>query len=100
MFVHSVYFWLKDGLREEELAAFRRGLDSLTTIETVRTAYIGVPAATDRPVIERGYSYGLIVAFDDAEGHDVYQEHGVHDRFRQDCSPYWSKVLIYDVTTA
>jgi Stress responsive A/B Barrel Domain len=72
----------------------------LTSIDSVRRSYIGVPAATDRPVIERGYSYSLILTFEDQPGHDLYQEHDVHERFRQECSPYWSKVVIYDCVEA
>jgi hypothetical protein len=96
MFVHSVYFWLKDDLTSEQLETFKHGLRSLTTIESVKQSYIGVPAPTDRAVIDRSYSYGLIVVFDDQAGHDAYQEHETHDQFRRTCSPFWSKVLIYD----
>jgi hypothetical protein len=99
MFVHSVYFWQKEGLSAADIEAFKKGLQSLTTIETVRQAYVGEPAGTDRPVIERGYTYGMVLSFDDQAGHDVYQDHEIHERFRQECSPYWSKVLIYDVVT-
>jgi hypothetical protein len=100
VFIHSVYFWLKEGLKEGDLEQFKRGIKSLTGIETVRRSYIGVPASTDRPVIERGYSYSLILTFDDKKGHDAYQEDEVHERFRQDCSPCWSKVVIYDCVEA
>ena len=96
MFAHSVYFWLKEGLGEEGLNHFREGLNSLAAIDTVKQSYIGVPALTDRAVIDRTYSYALILIFDDQKGHDVYQEHEAHDKFRNECSVYWSKVLIYD----
>jgi hypothetical protein len=96
MFVHSVYFWLKDGLSSEDLQHFKKELLSLTKIETVRASYVGVPADTNRPVIDRSYSYGLVLVFDDKQGHDVYQEHEVHDRFRNECSVFWTRVLIYD----
>jgi len=96
MFAHSVYFWLKEGLAEEELLHFREGLNSLAAIDTVKHSYIGVPAATDRPVIDRTYSYALVLVFDDQESHDLYQEHEAHDRFRNECSGYWSRVLVYD----
>jgi hypothetical protein len=99
MFIHSVYFWLKPGLTEEQRAKFWESARSLTTIESVRHGFVGVPAATDRPVIDRSYSCALIVAFDDDEGHDVYQKHPVHDKFRDECAPFWSKVLIYDAVT-
>jgi len=96
MFVHSVYFWLKPDLTEEQRAKFWEGVRSLTTIESVRQGFAGLPASTDRPIIDRSYSCALIVIFDDAAGHDAYQVHPVHDKFREECAPFWSKVLIYD----
>ena len=96
MFIHSVYFWAKDGLSDQDKEDFQRGLQSLATIETVRQVHIGGPADTDRPVIERGYAYALILLFDDQPGHDIYQDHETHERFRQECGRYWSKVLIFD----
>lgn len=100
MFVHNVYFWLRDDLTSEEREAFLLGVESLKTIESVRHGYSGLPAPTDRPVIDRSYSYGLTVIFDDQDAHDRYQEHPVHDRFREECATYWSKVLIYDFVEA
>jgi len=96
MFVHSVYFWLKPDLTDEQRAKFWEGARSLTTIESVRQGFAGSPASTDRPIIDRSYSCALIVIFDDAAGHDAYQVHPVHDKFREECAPFWSKVLIYD----
>ena len=96
MFVHSVYFWLREGLSDSELATFKKLLNDLTGIDTVRHSFIGVPASTDRPIIDRSYSYGLVLSFDDKAGHDIYQDHEVHERFRQQCNSLWSKVVIYD----
>jgi hypothetical protein len=100
MFVHAVYFWLKSDLTKQQIATFREGLTSLTTITTVRNAHIGVPAPTNRPIIERGYSYALVVQFDDEAGQEYYQRVDVHERFRQSCSSFWSKVVIYDSVSA
>ena len=97
MFIHSVYFWLKEGLTTTQVDDFNRGLRSLSTISSVRQSYIGVPAETDREVIDKTYSYALIAIFDDLAGHDQYQDDPVHDRFREECSGYWSRVLIYDM---
>jgi hypothetical protein len=96
MFVHSVYFWLKAGLSTQQTETFWEGVKSLTDIESVRQAYIGVPAHTDRPIIDRSYSCALIAVFDDHEAHDLYQAHEIHDRFRDECSSLWERVLIYD----
>ena len=96
MFAHCVYFWLKDDLSERDKAAFERGVRSLTRIESVEHGFVGVPADTDRPIIDRSYSYALVVMFRDAAGHDAYQVHPVHDRFREECAGLWQKVQIYD----
>ena len=96
MFVHSVYFWLKPDLTEEQRAKFWEGVRSLTTIESVRQGFVGSPASTDRPVIDRSYSCALVVMFDNDAGHEAYQVHPIHDKFREECAEFWSKVLIYD----
>lgn len=99
MFVHCVYFWLRPDLTEAERAQFVEGARSLTAIESVRHGWVGTPAATDRAVIDRTYSYALVVVFDDMAGHDAYQDHPVHDRFRDTCAPFWTRVQIYDTVT-
>ena len=96
MFVHAVYFWLNEGLSDKDRETFVRGVTSLTTIETVQQGHVGRPADTDRPIIDRSYSYALVLFFADKAAHDVYQTHPVHDRFREQCASLWRRVLIYD----
>jgi hypothetical protein len=96
MFVHAVYFWLRAGLDEEQRATFIQGVNSLATVATVRHAFIGVPASTDRPVIERSYSHAVVLVFEDKQGHDDYQVDPIHLRFVEECGTLWSKVTIYD----
>ena len=55
MFVHAVYFWLHDDLTAAETMAFVEGVHSLRSIDVVQHGFVGVPAATDRAVIERSY---------------------------------------------
>jgi hypothetical protein len=96
MFVHAVYFWLRNDLNRSETDKFRAGLRSLVSIEGVRHGYIGKPAATDRPVIDRSYSASLVLVFDDEAAQEAYQVHPVHDRFRKQCGSFWTTVRIYD----
>ncbi len=96
MFVHAVYFWLKGNLTQQELLEFQEGLNSLATIESVQQCHIGIPAETDREVIDRSYSYALVVVFADQSAHDLYQSHPTHDSFRDNCASFWEKVQIYD----
>ena len=99
MFIHSVYFWLRDDLSEEQRSQFLEKASALTKIESARHGWLGVPAPTDRPIIDRSYSYALTVVFDDEAGQDLYQDHPVHDRFRDECGSFWTRVLIYDSVT-
>lgn len=96
MFVHAVYFWLRSDLGAAQMKQFEAGIHALRAIDVVHAGYIGVPAATNRPIIERGYSRALVLVFKDEKAHDAYQVHPVHDRFRAECSSLWTKVQIYD----
>ena len=100
MFVHCVYFWLRDDLTAEEEQHFTDGLESLVGIESVKAGYVGTPASTDRPIIDRSYSYALVIVCEDQAAHDAYQEDAVHDDFRETCSSLWTDVKIYDFTDA
>ena len=98
MFVHCVYFWLRNDLTADEEQRFASGLDSLVGIRDVKAGYFGTPASTDRPIIDRSYSYALVVVFEDQSAHDAYQEDEIHDVFRETCASLWTDVKIYDFT--
>ena len=84
-----------------------RAIDSvLNAAEELRT-FAGreipmglTPASTDREIIDRSYSYALVVSFADEAAHDAYQVHPVHDRFREQCGGSWKKIVIYDAVSA
>ncbi len=96
MFVHHVFFWLKEGLEPYNIRKFEEGVNSLPAIEHVKLGDVGKPASTDRPVIERSYSYSLLLVFESKDKHDSYQVDPIHVKFVDGCSSLWSKVLIYD----
>ena len=96
MFVHHVFFWLKKDLSQEDIQLFVNGVKSLQPIEHIAASEIGKPASTDRPVIERSYSYSLLLQFSNKESHDAYQVDPVHQAFVDNCAHLWEKVLIFD----
>lgn len=96
MFVHHVFFWLKPDLNQEQQAAFEAGVTSLLSINTVKIGDVGKPATTDRPIIDRSYSYSLLLAFENLADHDSYQVDPVHLKFVETCQQYWDRVQIYD----
>jgi hypothetical protein len=95
-FFHHVFFWLNEPHNPETRKTFEAALQELGTVETIKFLHIGKPADTDRPVIDNTYHYSFLVGFRDKAGHDVYQEHPVHDKFRNEYAHMWSKVLVYD----
>jgi hypothetical protein len=96
MFTHCVLFWLKDGMTDAQQADFATALRPLTTIPTVVNGTVGTPAATNRPVVDRSYTWGLMVTFEDAGGHDVYQTHPTHLAFLEAWKAQFAKVVVYD----
>ena len=97
MLVHTVFFWLKDDLSEEDRQDFLKGLQTLQQIEHAERIHVGTPAATEpRPVIDRSYDFGLSVICQNVAQHDLYQEDPIHLTFVEQNSQYWEKVLVYD----
>ena len=97
MLIHNVFFWLKPDLSETQIAAFRRGLETLKTIEDADSVHIGTPAAVaDRPVLERNYNFCLTVLFKDVAAHDRYQAHPIHQSFIENFNELWAKVQVFD----
>ncbi|MCM8540595.1 MAG: Dabb family protein [Lentisphaeraceae bacterium] len=96
MFVHTVFFWLKDELSDDQKQAFFKGVDTLKTIQPNVMVTTGAPASTNRPIIDTSYDYGLTCIFKSLEDHDKYQVDPIHLKFVENHSNDWKKVLIYD----
>jgi len=96
MFLHHVYFWLKNGDSEQDKAKLVEGLKKLSKVNTIRKFYIGAPAATNRDVIERSYSISWLLIFDNPAGQDSYQTDPIHLKFVEEYSMLWKKVVVYD----
>ena len=97
MLIHSVYFWLRPDVTAAEHAGFAQSVATLVSLPSVRTGWVGTLGGTRRAVIDSSYSFGLVLAFDDLQGHDDYQEHPDHERFAADNAPLWTRVQVYDV---
>jgi hypothetical protein len=97
---HQVYFWLKNPESSQDREKLIAGIRTLTKIETVREIFIGVPASTEkREVVDNSFSVSELIFFDDVEGQNTYQEHPIHLKFVEECSPLWEKVIVYDSTS-
>src|SRR5258705_2611522 len=64
MFIHHVYFWLKNSGNKEDKAKLIEGLKKLSRASTIRNFYIGQPAVTRREVIDSSYDVSWLLFFD------------------------------------
>ncbi|MCB4808499.1 Dabb family protein [Tamlana sp. 62-3] len=96
-FKHNVYFWLKRPNNEKDRNTFERSLFFfINNSEFIKTKHIGIPAETDREVIDNSYTYCLSLSFKSKEDHDSYQNEPNHHKFLRECSGLWSEVKVYD----
>lgn len=94
---HTVLFWLKEPTNTTVRTKFESELKKLVAdSQHITYHHIGSPASTDRPVIDRSYTYCLFVTFSGMEAHDKYQVEPAHKHFLAECKELWEKVVIYD----
>ena len=95
-FVHHVYFWLNNPENKEDLEKLIAGLQSLSKVSEIASFHIGVPAPTNREVIDSSYAVSWLNIFNSEEDEKIYQSHPMHLKFIEDCSSLWRKVIVYD----
>ncbi len=100
MFIHHVYFWLKNSGNKEDKGQLVEGLKKLSKVKTIKNFYIGQPAATRREVIDSSYDVSWLLFFENAADQDSYQTDPIHLKFIEECASLWNKVTVYDSVDA
>lgn len=95
-FIHHVFFWLKNPERKEDAYQLIEGLKKLSAAPTIKDFHIGIPAATNREVIDNSYAVSWLLLFKNKEDQDIYQTDPMHLKFIEECSHLWNKVIVYD----
>jgi len=96
-FIHTVYFWMKEGVTAEQKADFvANGLKKLAKAPTIHKVYFGPPAGTDRSVVDNSYDYAWICHFKNTADQDAYQVEPIHLKFVEDYQHLWERVQVYD----
>ncbi len=96
IFVHHVYFWLKNPGSEADRAKLVEGLTKLTAVKSLKSWHIGVPAGTSRDVIDASYAISWLTIFKNKAAEAAYQVDPVHLAFVKDYAHLWNKVVVYD----
>ena len=96
LFIHHVYFWLENPESKEDHVALLAGLEALAKVPSIQQFHIGVPATTNRDVIEVSYAFSWLAIFPGNEEQDAYQTDPIHLHFIDTCQHLWKKVIVYD----
>lgn len=97
MLLHQVFFWLKNPGDKADRDKLIAGLKALKAIDVIQQLHVGAPASTEkRDVIDNSYDVSELMVFKSVEDQKTYQDHPLHQKFVADCSPLWSKVVVYD----
>ena len=100
IFIHHVYFWLKNTGNIEDRNQLVKGLKKLSNAVTIKQFHIGVPAQTNREVIDSTYAVSWMLIFENDADQAIYQTDPVHLKFIEECAHLWSKVVVYDAVDA
>ena len=97
MFVHAVFFWMKEdapaGAAAQTLADCQELIGKIPGLVAFSA---GRPAMTPREVVDNTYAVGLLTAFADRAAHDAYQVHPLHLQFVERNKANWARVQVYD----
>jgi sulfatase maturation enzyme AslB (radical SAM superfamily) len=96
LFIHHVFFYLKNPNNAQDEAKLLEGLKKLAKVPTIQYVHIGKPAATSRSVIVKDYSISWMCFFKNIIEEEIYQTDPIHLEFIKDYSYLWEKVVIYD----
>lgn len=96
LFVHHVFFYLKNPQSTKDEASLLEGLEKLAKVSTIQFVHIGRPAVTNRDGIEKGYSISWLCFFRNLIEEEIYQTDPIHLKFIEDYSYLWEKVVVYD----
>lgn len=95
-FIHHVYFWLNNPDSPEDRTRLIEGLKKLSAVQSISTSHIGMPADTNRDVIDSSYSISWLLTFNNRAEQDSYQVDLIHLKFVEECKHLWSRVVVYD----
>ncbi|GHB73527.1 Dabb family protein [Persicitalea jodogahamensis] len=96
LFVHHVFFYLKDPNSAQDEAKLLQGLEKLAKIPAVKLSHIGRPARTSGDAIKKDYSVSWLCFFKNLIEEEIYQTDPVHLAFLDECGPLLEKMVVYD----
>lgn len=97
-FMHCVFFTFKPDTPDAAIEGMvSDSYKILGQIPSVREVHAGRrdPRMT-RDVNATDYTVGLVIVFDDKAGHDLYNDHPLHNQLVDKYKQHWAGVKVYD----
>jgi hypothetical protein len=92
---HLVLLKLKPGTKGETFTELVRALDGLRTKLPGIESLMGGPYASPEG-LNKGFTHGLVIAFQDAQTRNTYLGHPDHERIKNQFLPYCEDVIAFD----
>jgi hypothetical protein len=92
LFIHHVYFWLANPKAKKIMLHCSKVCRHLSKVPSIKHYHIGVPASTNRDVIDTSLPAIMAAYFDSKEDQDAYQVDPVHLHFVDTCKHLWKTV--------
>ncbi|GGM85142.1 hypothetical protein GCM10010967_16410 [Dyadobacter beijingensis] len=96
LFIHHVFFYLKEPNNAQHEAQLLEGLYKLAKIPEIQYVHIGKPAVTNRPDLVKDYTVSWMCFFKNIIEEEIYQTHPIHVDFMRDYAHLWEKMVVYD----
>jgi hypothetical protein len=96
-FMHTVFFWFENPDSENDKKFFKNSLQKfIDCSQFIESSFIGTPPKKERSVVDDSFTFSLSVGFTSKENHNAYQIEEVHQKFIEECSYLWDRVVVYD----
>ena len=94
---HVVLVWLKPHTSAEIADALIERTRDLASIGTVRALHVGRAIASDRPIVDDSFSFGITFTFDSEEDMHRYLTDPQHVEYVEKLlKPHLQKITVYD----
>ena len=95
---HVVLMWQKRPGNASDRAALLAACTDLRVIPGIKFLDTGTALASERPVVDDSFDFGLIVRFDSAESLHSYEKNPLHlKKIDQILKPLTRRIQVYDI---
>ncbi len=96
LFIHHVFFYLKEPNNAQHEALLLEGLHKLAKVPSIQYVHIGKPAVTNRSEIVKDYTVSWMCFFKNIIEEEIYQTDPIHVDFIKEYGHLWEKMVVYD----